>query len=301
LLDDPGQIAERDEGIVDLGTITWLLRPALPIRDGLIERPAAPPWKGLAADVVAEASQAVCRLDLVYPEAEPIQLGTGFIVGRTPDDLLAILTNAHVVEAAVQFGWLLLDEYSLVCDFARQSPEAGGRPYPLTKNHRLHPHHDLAVVFLDPAEQEAPPPSVVLTASKQPPEPTTGLKIGVIGHPSFDSTRDPFPKYFGFRDAFGIKRFSPGFIRAVGGGRGPDSAVTLVYHDATTLSGSSGSCVLDLSSRRAVGLHSGGLLGPQRRVVTESGDVMARLFRANRAVPLWLLADDPVLEGVAFA
>jgi hypothetical protein len=59
----------------------------------------------------------------------------------------------------------------------------------------------------------------------------------------------------------------------------------VMFHDASTLGGNSGSCVVDLDSNRVIGLHFAG-----------------RYMQYNEAVALWRLADDPLLAraGVNF-
>ena len=59
----------------------------------------------------------------------------------------------------------------------------------------------------------------------------------------------------------------------------------VIFHDASTLGGNSGSCVVDLDSGRVIGLHFAG-----------------QYMQYNEAVALWRLADDPLLvrAGVNF-
>jgi hypothetical protein len=297
LIDTPARIEERPEGVVDLGVIEWLLRPSVRILDGLIEPPAGPPWNGLSAAVVENASQAVCRLDLAYEGYEPIQVGTGFLIGKVDSGNLAIMTNAHVVHAFQRAGWPAVDGVAAVCDFARYSMDTGGELFPLKPDYRLHPQYDLALVFLQVDLQRVPPPAICLMASGRTPIPTEGLELGVIGHPSFNSAYDSFPSQFGFGDVFGVKRFSPGILRVLDQRRWLSHDVRVFLHDATTLSGSSGSCIIDLKSMNVVGLHFGGWPMPRRRIAAPRWDSVAQLFEANGAVPLWLLANDPMLLG----
>jgi len=304
IIDNPESIAERPEAIVDLGTIEWLLRPALSIANGLIEVPSGPPWDTLNQHVVAELSKAVCRLDLVIEGYEPQQLGTGFLIGNIGADQFVIMTNTHVVDAALKFGWQKLDGIALDCDFERFSAESGGKRFTIARDyaHRAHSQYDLSLLILEANFDSDSRWTEALSIGSDAPDPEEGLKIGVIGHPSFDSTRDKFPKYFGFGDEFGIKRFSPGYIRTMQKRWWHENEVDLFLHDATTLSGSSGSCIIDLKTKNVVGLHFGGWPMPKRSVKMSSGDdVVAELFEANGAVPLWRLVDDPLLREVRFS
>jgi hypothetical protein len=124
--------------------------------------------------------------------------------------------------------------------------------------------------------------------------------IVVIGHPAYDSKRDIFPAYFGFGTALGVKRCSPGLIRAVCERKWLGSLVEVFLHDATTLSGSSGSCVVEVSTSRVIGLHFGGWPLPPIQISASSGNVIAQLFEANGAVPLWMLRDDQFMRNISF-
>lgn len=301
LIEYPDELAAKPEGIVDLGVIEWLLRPALLLKDGLFTSAVSGPWSGLPPDMVQTAAKSVCRLDLKIDGYMPIHLGTGFVVGQDEDGQFVVMTNAHVVEEAVRYGWPALTGLELACDFARYSTSAGGRLRALANKYQIHPHYDLALVYLPPNHVEGGKTSPIpLAVSGSPPNPLNGGQIGVLGHPSFNSNRDPFPKYFGFGDQFGVKRFSPGHIRVVERRSWRRYNVDVFLHDATTLSGSSGSCILDLNSMKVIGLHFGGW--PMRRKAVKAGgkELLAKLFHANGAVPLWLLRDDPFLDGVQF-
>lgn len=299
LLDQPSRILERPEGIVDLDVIEWLLRPALQITDGLIDSGISPRWVHLRKDIVEYVSKRVCRLDLIYEEKGRWQLGTGFTIGESPDEMLTVMTNAHVIQEAIRLGWPA-NGLNLVCDFERYSSHSDGEVRNLASKYALHQQHDLALVFLPQDSLNQLAEKAPLKVSGSPPNPLIGTEVGVIGHPSFNSAYDPFPKYFGFGDSFGVKRFSPGEIRGLQGRRWRDREVDLFLHDATTLSGSSGSCILDLKSLKVLGLHFGGWPITKRTISTSAGDVTADLFESNGAVPLWLLSEDPMLESLHF-
>ena len=302
LIEYPDELAAKPEGIVDLGVIEWLLRPALLLKDGLFEPVASGPWVGLAPNIVQTTAKSVCRLDLSMDGYTSIHIGTGFVVGQDGDGRFIVMTNAHVVEEAVRRGWPSVTGLKFACDFARYTTSAGGQLLRLANEYQIHPHYDLALVYL-PAKhfEETKTPPIPLAVSASPPDPLEGGRIGVVGHPSFNSNLDPFPKYFGFGKQFGVKRFSPGHIRVVEKRSWQGHKVDVFLHDATTLSGSSGSCILDLSSMKIVGLHFGGWPMLKKVVQTGGKDLLAKLFHANGAVPLWLLRDDPFLDDVLFA
>ena len=54
----------------------------------------------------------------------------------------------------------------------------------------------------------------------------------------------------------------------------------VLFHDASTLGGNSGSCVFDLRNAQVAGAHFGG-----------------EPLAFNAAVALWTLADDPLLKA----
>jgi len=297
-LDRPTKLLSRPEGIVDLGTIEWCLRPALPVRDGKISPPTSPPWNDLNADSMVGPSRRICRVDLGFADSEPFHLGTGFVIGNRQQDAYFVVTNAHVASEAIRLGWPTDSGLNLYCDFDRTLVEQNGQLHQLRRAYTIHNLYDLAVLYLSASENLTFLDQEILHLSLNAPNPTIGAKIGVLGHPHFDSRRDPFPQHFGFGNQYGIKRFSPGFIRTLEKRRWLERDVEVFLHDATTLSGSSGSCILSLQTKEVVGLHFGGWPMSRRSIPTSSGDHLAQLFEANGAVPFWKLAGDPIFERI---
>lgn len=302
LIDQPRELQNKPEGIVDLGVIEWILRPALPINDGLFEPITAGPWKNLPSNLVQMQSQSVCRLDLVIEGYEPVHIGSGFVVGEDKTGRSIIMTNAHVVDAAIKSGWTSVNELKFACDFERYSMEIGGTPFFVDAVHKIHPIHDLALLYVRFEHSDSTTlDRNSLAISAVAPNTIEDLKIGVIGHPAFDSQYDQFYKLFGFGDKFSIKRFSPGEMKSVQHREWRGNYVDVFLHDASTLSGSSGSCILDLNSMKVVGLHFGGWPKHNTQLVSMNEEnTLARLFYANGAVPLWMLVDDPFLKEVSF-
>jgi hypothetical protein len=306
-LDEPEELAQQGtEGIVNLGVIEWALRPALPLPDNLFEPPAAGPWHGLEADLVEGPARSVCRLDLSIKGYQPSHVGSGFVVGEDDKDRLVIMTNTHVVREARNAGWMAWPEVGFACDFKRYATGAGGPLLLLDEAYDLHESYDLALVYLpkENLKESAPTPAPLTVVSELAGQ-ALDLQVGVVGHPSFHPSQDLLPKYFGFGNEFGIKRFSPGLIRHLGQKDWsvpvPGNSVYALLHDASTLKGSSGSCILDLNTLQVVGLHFGGWpLAPQSVTLGEEV-VLAELFSENGAVPLWTLHDDPLLSNVNFA
>ena len=300
LIDTPERLAAKPEGIVDIGVIEWLLRPALPLRHHMFEPIQSGIWRDLPSDVVAAQSTAVCRLDVTVDASDPVQVGTGFVAGEDDAGRSVIVTNAHVVDEVVRIGWPANERIVFACDFERFSIDSGGELRPLETEYQLHPSYDMALLCLrrdlaNPVDGIKP-----LPIAADAPERIVELRIGVVGHPAFDSRHDPFPQFYGFGNEFGVKRFSPGFVRAITDRAWHGGDVRVLLHDATTLSGSSGSCILDLDTLKVVGLHFGGWPLTRRRVRMHTGDVVAELFESNGAVPMWKLVQDPFCSNLAF-
>jgi len=76
-----------------------------------------------------------------------------------------------------------------------------------------------------------------------------------------------------FSGVYDVKRLQPGVVRE------EQPRARRFSHDASTLGGNSGSCVLDLQTHSVVGLHYSG-----------------RYLRANYAVNLAYLLHDPLLK-----
>lgn len=300
LVENTAQLASKPEGIVDLGVIEWLLRPAMPLKDGRLEGVTSGPWKQLSSAAVEAQSSSVCRIDVVIDGSDPIHLGTGFVAGGDSATKFIILTNAHVIEEAVRVGWPTNRRVVLACDFARFDVNSGGELFELTEKYTIHPSYDLAAIYLNPATGPGGEPFRPMTIAALAPEELLEKMIGVIGHPAFDSRLDPFPAFFGFGNEFGVKRFSPGFIRSLTTREWRGHDVRVLLHDATTLSGSSGSCVIDLEAMKVIGLHFGGWPMRRRAIKRASTEFLAELFESNGAVPLWTLKDDPFTRSLSF-
>ena len=302
-LDQPEQLVLMPEGIVGVANLTWESRPALPLKDGVFKPLEVGPWQHLAPNLVQRQSHSVCRIDLCTNGVLYMQLGTGFVVGADQERLL-IMTNAHVANAAVETGWPILPNLTVTCDFARDSVIDGGTLLPVDSDYQAHTNHDLAVLYLRQEHFDGATQSPSLALASNVTNNAINLQIGVLGHPALNTQFDGlFPKHFGFGDAFGIKRFSPGLIRtrAIRPWTKKYPTVDAIFHDATTLGGNSGSCVIDLSSGQVLGLHFGGWPIPAKQAVDIGGqDELARLFYDNGAVPLWTLAQDQMLAQVHF-
>lgn len=92
----------------------------------------------------------------------------------------------------------------------------------------------------------------------------SGELVAVVGYPAADPYRnDPGAMDRYFRGLYDIKRFSPGRITVA-------RADEVLSHDCTTLGGNSGSPVISLERRVAVGLHFAGEYGVANSAVRAS-------------------------------
>jgi hypothetical protein len=268
----------------------WLLRPALRIArgpEGLVPDDVAPPVWGAQAAVIRRLVQthgpSVGRLDV---EADGVRshVGTAWVVGSAGDDWV-LLTAGHVVRDANDFGWVdgsarvLLDFDCLdgpsATTFVASAPE-------------IHPSLDLAIVRIARA---AAPQLAPLPLDAGGPEPLVGHPALVLGHPAFVTEAQTVfaTTTVGFDGKTGLKRASPGRLRAATTAIDNVRWKPAFAHDATTLGGNSGSPVLSLVTERVVGLHVGG---------KPSDPLRPSWFVDNYALPTWLLPADAILSAL---
>ena len=159
-------------------------------------------------------------------------------------------------------------------DFLRELGNTAALEFEITEAIGIHERHDLALLRVEAASSaghELPDPLVV--AAKEPPD-LYERDVFVVGYPAWDSRRnEPEPIRRIFSDVYNVKRLQPGKAVAY------STEYSAVQHDCSTLGGNSGSPVVDLETNEVIGLHFGGRYGV-----------------GNYAVPLWALAEDPLLR-----
>jgi V8-like Glu-specific endopeptidase len=121
-------------------------------------------------------------------------------------------------------------------------------------------------------EGEKPPTAVSLMTEEEIKQLPVGTWIAVIGYPGYDSRYDARDQQRIFDGIYNVKRLSPGQVTSFVDDQ-------LLYHDATTLGGSSGSVVVDLASGKALGLHFNGLAGQHNTAVL--APYVARIAQAR--------------------
>jgi S1-C subfamily serine protease len=159
-------------------------------------------------------------------------------------------------------------------DFLRELGSTAALEFEITEAIGIHDRHDLALLRVERASsdgQELPDPLVV--AAKEPAD-LYERDVYVVGYPAWDSRRnEPEPIRRIFSDVYNVKRLQPGKAVAY------STEYSAIQHDCSTLGGNSGSPVVDLETNQVIGLHFGGRYGV-----------------GNYAVPLWALAEDPLLS-----
>ena len=284
---DPATTLSDDEkAALDLFTLL-LSRPAMLVKGGRVrEDPENWPEVYQQRDLITPVIAGVGRIEL----ASTAKVGTGFIVGDR-----RVLTNNHVVcgllgvhvlawrDARHDFEQKMKAHHKSWSDAPDTRPrfdvagEFGSDKTNAVRINRVMGSHqtvDMAVLELDAVPEQA---RRVTLATAQPAT-IDGHRVYAVGYPVADSRMAPAPlpilrRVFGQDESLGMKRLSPGTIMEW-------RNEPQFHHDASTLRGSSGSCIVDFDDHRVVGLHFSGSYGA-----------------SNNAVPLWQFRHDVLLSG----
>ena len=275
-LDDPERLSARPSWEEDLAVVEWVLRPAVPLEGGRAAFPEGR-WGRLAGQDFSALAASVCRLDVSRDGGIRTQAGSGFFV-TADDGEPAIVTAAHVISSVEALGWPRGPIHLLAIN--AEDPRAGTpTALEVTGVRQIDLELDVAVVAVVGGVEVAPLVSA--------PPPAEGAEIVVLGYPYFDSRLDPWARDFGFREPAGVLRIAPGVSLGAGIRKWRNASIEAFSHDASTLSGSSGSAVFELSGPRLVGVHVGGK--PQL-----TSDV--NRFEWNLAVPFPVAAPRQVMK-----
>jgi S1-C subfamily serine protease len=276
--DSPPDLTEGE--VIALEAIILLEgRPSILIEDGRFAPPPAE-WSILEThrDSIERVIPSVGRIEVTgHPRLEWV--GTGFLVASD-----VIMTNRHV---ATEFsakrrgeGWKFLSGMAPRIDFREEHESAEQAQFNCTEVIGVHPRQDMAllrVALESDSSAKIPQP---LTVQYRSPQGVRKRKVYVIGYPAWDGRRnDPEAMRLIFGGIYDVKRLQPGTIR---------NHLVLgrtFKHDASTMGGNSGSCVVDLESGKVLGLHFAG-----------------RYRKRNTAVALWKLREGKFLQsaGVQF-
>jgi len=257
-------------------------RPSIVIKGGDLQIDLTDPdlneWKAaieMNRQPIRNTIASVGRIDL-----DGQQVGTGFVVAPG-----IVMTSRNVLEVLadeISPGGLTRWTFdgSPTINFLAEAGSSAELRFPLTEvlfagptptNGQVDPLKlDMALLRIDPAGvgQAVPPPPLCLASSQAASALRTMVyTVGYSAEPAVlprdgtDQDRDLVDALRRiFRVQFGVKRLSPGLVsRGVGAVTG-DTHRWLLGHDASTLGGSSGSCVvgLDGNSNPVLGLHLAG-------------------------------------------
>ena len=224
-------------------------------------------WLGVAkkfADPISTIAAAVGRVDL-----DGRHKGTGFVVKEG-----LILTNRHVLQELARQRepgkWEFKGEPTITFD---ATPEKSrDRQFKITKVVLTGPDEidpssvdynklDFAILECETTGGKAfPAPLSLENDADKIAEGRPVFTVGYPAHPGYDTYESKvLDKLFRYR--YGVKRFSPGEIDRGLGSAADGSGEAVFAHDATTLGGNSGSCVVDLGNdgQLVVGLHFAGV------------------------------------------
>lgn len=263
---------EPEEAFGYEAILSLMGRPAILIQNGRFFPPPTG-WEVLEdhRESIETLSRSVGRIEVSgHPELDWV--GTGFSVADG-----VVMTNEHVVKQFSDWGGngrlAFKPGMEPRVDFKEELGTVQKIEFPLTKLIGVHESHDLALLRIDaPSTGEELPEPIVLASEV--PDDMVSLKVFLVGYPTWDGKRnDPEPMRRIFQNIWGVKRLQPGEVT--------DVVVqdSVFDHDCSTLGGNSGSCVFDLETGLGIGLHYYG-----------------RYMKANRAVALWTLRTDPLLE-----
>jgi hypothetical protein len=265
------QLTSRHESALEAIVEVDGSRPTLAVSDGDEVDPddeALGDWRTAArkfARQISLVASAVGRIDL-----DGKHMGTGFVVKEG-----LILTNRHVLQQLARSDgagrWAFLGEPTITFDAApersrrrqfeirRTVPRAG--PDAIDFDAVDYNKLDFAILQCEvPEGKDFPAPLFLERDMDKIAERRPIFTVGYPAEPRNDTYEsDVLQKLF--RRRFGVKRFSPGEIDRALGSAEEGTGATVFGHDATTLSGNSGSCVVDLGNdgRLVVGLHFAGV------------------------------------------
>lgn len=259
-------------------------RPSLFIKNDTFANPDGS-WSVLAPykPDISTVIKSVGRLAI--PSHGIPYVGTGFVVGR---DL--IMTNRHVLypyfvsksagNSEKSRDWHFNSGVRMTIDFKQEFGNSDKSEFEIKDVALIYEDDsiDLALLRLNTsgdALHALPPPLRVQSSTNYV---AKDNMVYVIGYPGADTERnDPTEMHRIFGAVYEKKRLAPGRVTFV------NNTERSLSHDCSTLAGSSGSCVIDLSTNSVIGLHFEGTY-----------------LKTNTAVLLPALAEDTFLRALNF-
>ncbi|MEM9317274.1 MAG: trypsin-like peptidase domain-containing protein [Pseudomonadota bacterium] len=213
---------------------------------------------------IESVSESVGRID----DAAGVHQGTGFVVGEH-----LIMTNRHVLETIgsreASGNWEIAPGATI--DFLRESGNSERAIFDIESVHFAGPDDinggfnlawlDMAVLRCKPSTSGEFPKT--LEYSTDAGESASQRDIYVIGYPAQPGVGHRYARAVLdalFDGEYSIKRWAPGRITQARGQVAGDTNLWAITHDATTLGGNSGSCVVELGPMglKVIGLHYAG-------------------------------------------
>ena len=270
---EAGQTITKREELLIEAIIIPHKRPAVLIQQGTFEVKHTD-WLHLNEEKyrskIEHTIRAVGRVEIPDHPNERAYAGTAFLVAA---DLM--MTNRHVAEffsTGVGIKQLnLIPGQAVNVDLLKEAHNPGTLVLNVDEVAMVHPTWDMALLRVSNVPTSIP----VLTLSMNAPEEFVGKQIAAIGYPAFDSRNDASVQQEVFNNIFDVKRLQPGIARATMRMTHMGSSIDAGRHDASTLGGNSGSCVIDLETGDVIALHFGG-----------------KYLKENYTVPSWELSRD---------
>lgn len=257
-------------------------RPSLFVRNGFVDlqAPDVGDWDlGLSRfqNEIRKVITSVGRIDI---PVRPWFAGSCFVIAEG-----LVMTNRHVLEAIgsqdAAGTWIMKWPDATTIDFVGEDDAQTATKFkivgiafagPDAINNTINfAHLDMAILRVDAASDAANPFPKAVTFETDVVQPKVDRDLYVVGFPGqpqvwlFDGqppTGTETAQVIStlFNNKFGVKRLAPGSIKSGPGDVANDGKKWICTHDASTLGGNSGSCVVDLGQDgfRIVGLHFAG-------------------------------------------
>lgn len=230
-----------------------MMRPVVSIIGDTFTPPGSSVWRyrlERARDRMMPAIKAIARLELVNHQFEYV--GTAWMVEPN-----VAVTNRHVAEQFLNrragiFSFRQNSQGQPIgarVDFKEEYRNAQAVEVPIVEALYVAEPGDPDLAFLRLADDTGVPLPAPIPLAEG--DPNVDDTIAVIGYPNFDARNNVDDVLRIFDDVFGVKRLAPGVVTGV-------MADGTFTHDCSTLSGNSGSAIIDLATGQAVGLHFAG-------------------------------------------
>jgi hypothetical protein len=231
-------------------------------------------------DDIELVQRGVGRIELFgHPEYD--WAGTACLVGDT-----VLMTTRRCAEAFVEQNnqqWQFRPGITAWMDYRSEYQQPASAGYRVRNVIGMHPVYDLALLEVEPPQNQDACPPTPLSLAAQPPAQVEGRPVYLVGYPVRDARRnEPETLTRVFRDLYNVKRVQPGQLCGTFAFRD----VQLMRNDCATLGSCNGGCVVDLETHQVLGLQ-----------------LTSRYLEPGTAIPLWTLRDDPLFRqaGVTFS